>query len=214
MKRRVLTAVLAGILFASCGTANITTNDLATTLPIETSIDLTKVTNDKVPVTINPGRFTIDNVVYHIPKTVPGTYQLDLTQDGTTDAPNNAFFYKSYEELVVGDNRMINNGGVIEDDEDGNMNPIPLGRVITPGAANSAESARFFDSPVFTEAYHTAHGDCDLAVDPTDCAHWDPGANAGAVLCHSLDFSGTRPTGKAKQSQSACSVESSRSARG
>ena len=110
----------------------------------------------------------------------PGTYQLDLTQDGTTDAPNNGFFYKSYEELVVGDNRMINNGGVIEDDEDVNMNPIPIGRVITPGAANSAESARFFDSPVFTEAYHTAHGDCDLVVDPTDCAHWDPGANGGA----------------------------------
>src|SRR5690606_3580240 len=44
--------------------------------PIETSIDLTKVTNDKVPVTINPGRFTVETVTYRLPKVVQGTYSI------------------------------------------------------------------------------------------------------------------------------------------
>jgi hypothetical protein len=107
----------------------------------------------------------------------PGTYQLDLTQDGTTDAPTNPFYYKSYEELVSGDNRMIDNNGTIEDEEDVNMNPIPIGAVMTPGNANSGTSSRFFDAAVFTKAYYDANvGVCDANT----CPHWDPGANGGA----------------------------------
>ncbi|WP_342155945.1 M61 family metallopeptidase [Joostella sp. CR20] len=49
-------------------------NDLATSTPIDASIDLVNVTNDKVHVTINPGRFTTETINFYIPKTVPGTY--------------------------------------------------------------------------------------------------------------------------------------------
>lgn len=63
------------IILASCG-SKISTNDLATQTPIHSFIDLTKVANDKVPVTINPGRFVNDTVVYRIPRVVQGTYSV------------------------------------------------------------------------------------------------------------------------------------------
>ncbi|GAA4818583.1 peptidase M61 [Litoribaculum gwangyangense] len=64
------------MLLASCGSTKNSSNDLATALPIETSIDLTKVTNDKAPVTINPGRFAIETVTYRLPRVVQGTYSV------------------------------------------------------------------------------------------------------------------------------------------
>ncbi len=76
MKKYTLTALFASILLASCGTTKTTVNDLATGNPIETSIDLTKVVDDKAPVTINPGRFTTETVTYRLPKVIPGTYQV------------------------------------------------------------------------------------------------------------------------------------------
>jgi len=42
--------------------------------PVKVTIDLTQVTDDKVPVFINPGRFTQDTVKYYLPKVVQGTY--------------------------------------------------------------------------------------------------------------------------------------------
>src|SRR5690606_34303365 len=76
MKTRILSALFAGMLFISCGSTKTITNDLATAVPIETLIDLSKVENDKVPVTINPGRFNTDNVIYRLPKVVQGTYAI------------------------------------------------------------------------------------------------------------------------------------------
>ncbi len=76
MKNKTLTALFAGILLASCGSTKTVTNDLATSLPIETSINLTKVVDDKAPVTINPGRFTVETVTYRLPKVVQGTYSV------------------------------------------------------------------------------------------------------------------------------------------
>jgi predicted metalloprotease with PDZ domain len=76
MKNKTLTALFAGILLASCGSTKTITNDLATSLPIETSINLTKVVDDKAPVTINPGRFTVETVTYRLPKVVQGTYSV------------------------------------------------------------------------------------------------------------------------------------------
>jgi predicted metalloprotease with PDZ domain len=43
---------------------------------IETSLDLTQVIDDKVPVTINPERFSQDTVIYRLPKVIPGTYRV------------------------------------------------------------------------------------------------------------------------------------------
>ena len=52
-------------------------NDLATSLPINATIDLVNVIDDKVKVEIDPGRITSESVTYKIPKTVPGTYSND-----------------------------------------------------------------------------------------------------------------------------------------
>ena len=43
---------------------------------IETSLDLTQVIDDKVPVSINPERFSQDTVIYRLPKVIPGTYRV------------------------------------------------------------------------------------------------------------------------------------------
>jgi predicted metalloprotease with PDZ domain len=72
MKRTLVTLGLSLIIY-SCGTTN-TTDDLAVNNPINTSIDITNTTKDKVPVTIDPGRFMADKVTYRLPKVVQGTY--------------------------------------------------------------------------------------------------------------------------------------------
>lgn len=40
-------------------------------------IDLNKAKDDKVSVSITPPKFTTDEIVFHLPKTVPGTYSAD-----------------------------------------------------------------------------------------------------------------------------------------
>jgi len=74
--KQLLITLFTGLLLLSCGTTKTTINDLATSTPIVTAIDLTQVIDDKVPVTINPGRFTIDIVTYRLPKVIQGTYSV------------------------------------------------------------------------------------------------------------------------------------------
>ncbi|AUS07122.1 peptidase M61 [Pseudotamlana carrageenivorans] len=74
MKNKILALTFTGLLLASCGTKKISANDLAVNTPIETSLDLVNINNDRVPVTIDPGRFTVDQVTYRLPKVVQGTY--------------------------------------------------------------------------------------------------------------------------------------------
>ncbi|WP_299550272.1 peptidase M61 [Seonamhaeicola sp.] len=76
MNNRTFAAIFTGILMAGCGSTKKSTNDLAINLPIETAIDLSSVQDDKVPVTINPGRFTVETVTYRLPKVVQGTYSV------------------------------------------------------------------------------------------------------------------------------------------
>ncbi|EZH75391.1 peptidase M61 [Aquimarina atlantica] len=71
--KKTLAKISIGVLLIGCGTSN-PTNDIATNVPIATAIDLTQVKDDKVPVTIDPGRFIQDTVNYRIPKVVQGTY--------------------------------------------------------------------------------------------------------------------------------------------
>ncbi|WP_100615596.1 M61 family metallopeptidase [Confluentibacter citreus] len=99
MKTRILSALFAGMLFVGCTSTQTIGNDLAIALPIETSIDLTKVENDKVPVTINPGRFNIDNVTYRLPKVVQGTYS--ISNFGKYIDDFKAYDYKGNELSVV-----------------------------------------------------------------------------------------------------------------
>ena len=74
MVKNLLAIAMLSALLISCGGSKSTSNDLATDLAIETKIDLTAVFDDKVPVTIDPGRFVSDTVVYRLPRVVQGTY--------------------------------------------------------------------------------------------------------------------------------------------
>ncbi|MBU2938669.1 peptidase M61 [Lacinutrix sp. C3R15] len=75
--KKVLAIFGLSTMLVACGSATKTaSNALATSTAIETSLDLTKVVNDKVPVTINPGRFTTDTVTYRLPRVVQGTYSV------------------------------------------------------------------------------------------------------------------------------------------
>ncbi|MDG3583787.1 peptidase M61 [Galbibacter pacificus] len=69
MKKLIFTLLAASIV--AC-TPKV--NDLATSMPIETNIDLVNVKNDMVHVSVDPGRFTAESINFYIPKTVPGTY--------------------------------------------------------------------------------------------------------------------------------------------
>lgn len=64
------------LILVGCGSAKPKVDDLAVSNPIETALDLTAVVDDKVPVTINPGRFTTETVTYRLPRVVQGTYSV------------------------------------------------------------------------------------------------------------------------------------------
>ncbi|MBC3846458.1 peptidase M61 [Winogradskyella echinorum] len=64
------------VILVGCGSTKPKVDDLAVSNPIETALDLTAVVDDKVPVTINPGRFTTETVTYRLPRVVQGTYSV------------------------------------------------------------------------------------------------------------------------------------------
>ncbi|WP_066218520.1 M61 family metallopeptidase [Formosa haliotis] len=77
MKNQFFALALAGLVLVGCGsTKKVSKDDSALNTPIVTSINLTKVVDDKAPVTINPGRFAQDTVVYRLPRVVQGTYSV------------------------------------------------------------------------------------------------------------------------------------------
>ena len=51
-------------------------NDLAINNPIQSTIDLTSIVDDKAPVIINPRRFLEDEVIYRLPRVVQGSYEV------------------------------------------------------------------------------------------------------------------------------------------
>ncbi len=95
MNTKTLSVLFAGILLVSCGSTKNTTNDLATSLPIQTSINLSNIGDDKAPVTINPGRFTVETVTYRLPKVIQGTYS--VSDFGKYVDDFKAFDYKGNE---------------------------------------------------------------------------------------------------------------------
>ena len=74
MKKILLGVATVSLLFA-CKTQNVTKPQ--TEQPTIANINLVDVENDKVWVTVDPDRFTIDSTTFFIPKTVPGTYSTD-----------------------------------------------------------------------------------------------------------------------------------------
>lgn len=73
--RKILSILSLGFLLVACD-ATKKTDDLAANTPIKTALDLTAVNNDRVPVSINPGRFTQDTVTYRLPRVIQGTYSV------------------------------------------------------------------------------------------------------------------------------------------
>jgi predicted metalloprotease with PDZ domain len=95
MKIRIVSAFLLAIILSSCSSTKKSGNDLAVNVPIYAQLKLTEVVNDKVPVLINPGRFTSETVTYHLPKVVQGTYS--VSDFGKYVDDFKAFDYKGNE---------------------------------------------------------------------------------------------------------------------
>lgn len=83
--KKTITSIIAIILIGINGFSQITDDPSKSTKieaveseieSIETSIDLTQVIDDKVPVIINPDGFKKDTVIYRMPKVIPGTYAI------------------------------------------------------------------------------------------------------------------------------------------
>ena len=98
MNTKTLFAFFAGAVLVGCGATKNASNDLATSLPIETSINLSTITDDKAPVTINPGRFTVETVTYRLPRIIQGTYS--VSDFGKYVDDFKAFDYKGNEMTV------------------------------------------------------------------------------------------------------------------
>lgn len=73
MKKLIFSAVFALVSFSFSMSAQ----TKPSTEVEKVTIDLNTVKNDKVMVTITPPTITTNDIVYHIPKTVPGTYSAD-----------------------------------------------------------------------------------------------------------------------------------------
>ena len=97
--KKLLFTLFSSILIIGCGTTKVAVNDYATTTPIVAAIDLTQVKEDKVPVSINPGRFVIDTVTYRLPKVVQGTYS--ISNFGKYIADFKAFDYEGNELSAI-----------------------------------------------------------------------------------------------------------------
>src|SRR5690554_4450119 len=78
-----------------------TTQDLDPVTPqhVEVKIDLINVQNDRVMVSVDPGRFTSDQTIFYIPTTVPGTYSID--NYGTLIEDLKAYDYLGKELLLT-----------------------------------------------------------------------------------------------------------------
>jgi predicted metalloprotease with PDZ domain len=74
--KNLLAVIGLSLILVGCGSAKSGSDDLATNNPILTALDLTKVNEDRVPVSINPGRFSIETVTYRLPKVIQGTYSV------------------------------------------------------------------------------------------------------------------------------------------
>jgi len=98
MKKLLVTTIATGLLLVGCNSTK-TSDKLASQSPIVTSIDLSKVLNDKAPVTINPGRFTEQIVTYRLPRVVQGTYS--VSDFGKYVDDFKAFDYKGNELPTV-----------------------------------------------------------------------------------------------------------------
>jgi len=98
--KKILFLAISGLLLIGCGSSkNIANKTGALNTPIFTSVDISNVTEDKVPVTINPGVFTTETVTYRLPKVIQGTYQ--VSDFGSFIDDLKAFDYDGNEMPVI-----------------------------------------------------------------------------------------------------------------
>ncbi len=96
----ILSTLIIALSFVACGPSSKSAlNDSADKSPILADLDLTNVTNDMVPVIINPGRFGQEIVTYRLPKVVQGTYS--VSDFGYFIENFKAFDYDGNELLVT-----------------------------------------------------------------------------------------------------------------
>lgn len=75
MKKILFAFTLASILLGCKTASSVTSSSIKEN--IEVAINLDDIKEDKVMVTVNAPAITTDEIIYHIPKTVPGTYSED-----------------------------------------------------------------------------------------------------------------------------------------
>lgn len=92
-----------------------TTQDLEPITPqqVEVKIDLMNVKNDRVMVTVDPGKFTQQQTTFSIPTTVPGTYSIDNYGELIEDLK--AYDYLGKELLLA---KTDNNSWLIDNAKD------------------------------------------------------------------------------------------------
>ncbi len=93
--KNFLSILVLSVFFIGCTASKTAKNDLAISNPIETSLSLVNITTDKVPVVINPGRFTTQTEIYRLPRVVQGTYS--VSNFGKYVENFRAFDYKGNE---------------------------------------------------------------------------------------------------------------------
>ena len=74
--KKYISIITLSLVLVACGPTKPKVDDSAVNNPIVTALDLTNVDNDRVPVVINPGRFSVETVTYRLPKVVQGTYSV------------------------------------------------------------------------------------------------------------------------------------------
>ena len=74
--KKYISIITLSVVLVACGPTKPKVDDSAANNPIVTVLDLTGVDNDRVPVVINPGRFSVETVTYRLPKVVQGTYSV------------------------------------------------------------------------------------------------------------------------------------------
>ena len=77
MKKIIFAFVLASILLGCKTVNNATSLTSASKEEVQVNINLSEIKNDKVLVTVKFPRIQTDEITYHIPKMVPGTYSDD-----------------------------------------------------------------------------------------------------------------------------------------
>jgi len=74
MKKLIYSIALLSVVFGCKAPQSINTTTEDRTV---VNLDLVNIKEDRVKVTIDPGKFTSSEVTFHLPKTVPGTYSID-----------------------------------------------------------------------------------------------------------------------------------------